>query len=412
MATRMEARGAKEFNWVMRRCLESGFCESVFDVYKGMRMLCVGLDGYTLLLMNQAVMRVGGLGEGMMIHCVGIEMGFGSDVYFGNTLIEVYGVWAFTQNEIKELRSSFESLASQSHNNGEFVSSSIFKRCFGIHGALGDRMFDLVTRGRHDQKLSFEDLVIAKRCFGIHGALGDRMFDLVTRGRHDQKLSFKDLVIAKATYEKGLNNEIEELNGDGSVVKCEWRWFTGEGAATTCYVTLHPSLKGKTGKYLAPEYAASGKLTEKSDVFSFGVMLFELITGRCPVDPKGDEDSLVDWVSNSTSTCYLDWVSIDEDTVNTLKYADRAKEIRTHIQKNIGTVDTHASDYQRMIDSLQIEVSHLRKELEEKETQLSVKPSEKAADDELSWLNTLSHEISEKLQERIKLQKALFELDE
>lgn len=50
--------------------------------------------------------------------------------------------------------------------------------------------------------------------------------------------------------------------------------------------------------YLAPEYASSGKLTEKSDVFSFGVMLLELITGRRPVDLSGDmEDSLVDWVS-------------------------------------------------------------------------------------------------------------------
>ncbi|CAI9286773.1 unnamed protein product [Lactuca saligna] len=47
--------------------------------------------------------------------------------------------------------------------------------------------------------------------------------------------------------------------------------------------------------YLAPEYASMGKLTEKSDVFSYGVVLLELITGRRPVEPDSDEDSLIDW---------------------------------------------------------------------------------------------------------------------
>ncbi|TYI16875.1 hypothetical protein ES332_A08G284800v1 [Gossypium tomentosum] len=47
--------------------------------------------------------------------------------------------------------------------------------------------------------------------------------------------------------------------------------------------------------YLAPEYASSGKLTDKSDVFSFGVMILELITGHKPVGSSYKEDSLADW---------------------------------------------------------------------------------------------------------------------
>lgn len=44
----------------------------------------------------------------------------------------------------------------------EFVLSQTY---FGLKGALGDRMFDLVTQQRKNGKLTFEDLVIAKVIF-------------------------------------------------------------------------------------------------------------------------------------------------------------------------------------------------------------------------------------------------------
>lgn len=51
-------------------------------------------------------------------------------------------------------------------------------------------------------------------------------------------------------------------------------------------------------RYLAPEYFQHGKLSDKTDVFAFGVLLLELITGRKPIDrgrPPGDEN-LLQWV--------------------------------------------------------------------------------------------------------------------
>lgn len=49
--------------------------------------------------------------------------------------------------------------------------------------------------------------------------------------------------------------------------------------------------------YCAPEYAMSGKLTVKSDIYSLGVVLLELITGRKAIDPNRSraEQNLVNW---------------------------------------------------------------------------------------------------------------------
>lgn len=44
---------------------------------------------------------------------------------------------------------------------------------------------------------------------------------------------------------------------------------------------------------MAPEYGSTRVLDEKTDVYSVGVLIIEIITGRSPAERRGDETEVI-----------------------------------------------------------------------------------------------------------------------
>jgi serine/threonine protein kinase len=61
---------------------------------------------------------------------------------------------------------------------------------------------------------------------------------------------------------------------------------------------LTTRVKGTLG-YLAPEYAMWGKVSESCDVYSFGILLLEIISAKKPLEklPGGVKRDIVQWVT-------------------------------------------------------------------------------------------------------------------
>lgn len=60
------------------------------------------------------------------------------------------------------------------------------------------------------------------------------------------------------------------------------RWKTSDD-------TLQTQILGALG-YLAPEYAENGIVSVRTDVYAFGIVLVQLISGRKVIDPERDEE--------------------------------------------------------------------------------------------------------------------------
>ncbi|KAK4438741.1 Receptor-like protein kinase HSL1 [Sesamum alatum] len=60
--------------------------------------------------------------------------------------------------------------------------------------------------------------------------------------------------------------------------------------------------------YIAPEYAYTLRVNEKSDIYSFGIVILELVTGKSPIDPEFVEKGLATWVCTTLDRKGVDHV--------------------------------------------------------------------------------------------------------
>ncbi|XP_024037834.1 TLD domain-containing protein 1 isoform X1 [Citrus clementina] len=175
---------------------------------------------------------------------------------------------SFAQHELEDLKSLFKSLAAQSQSNGRYISPSIFQAYFGLSGALGERMFNLVTLKRNDHKLTFEDLVVAKATYekGTKDEIEEFIYQLLdvnddgVLGRSDLEsvvIAMLEIIFSMKISERGSNSHQDIVdvllnaatfskNGEGSSNKS----MSFEDFRSWC--TLIPSARKFLGGLLTP----------------------------------------------------------------------------------------------------------------------------------------------------------------
>ena len=137
---------------------------------------------------------------------------------------------------------------------------------------------------------------------------------------------------------------------------------------------------------------------------------------------------LKDSLGGNTKTVMIACVSpgIDsaDGTINTLKYAQRAKRINKVVIKNVKEVELHIAEYKKIIDSLKAEIANLKIKLEGKDEEIShlrTEPNFTNLGTEILTADLenikegnikISSELLSKLEEQCEMKQSLIELNE
>ncbi|ONK57617.1 uncharacterized protein A4U43_C09F2320 [Asparagus officinalis] len=185
-----------------------------------------------------------------------------------------------SEDVLKEFVSEIEIITALHHKN----MISLFGFCFENDNLV--LVYDFLSRG------SLEEILHGKRehvdalrwvqrykvAMGVAEAL-----DYLHSGGNAQPVIHRDVKSSNIL----LSDDFDPQLADFGLAL----WASSASSPLTCN-----DVAGTFG-YLAPEYFMYGKVNEKIDVYAFGVVLLELLSGRKPVNsqcPKGEE-SLVLW---------------------------------------------------------------------------------------------------------------------
>ncbi|CAK7354752.1 unnamed protein product [Dovyalis caffra] len=111
----------------------------------------------------------------------------------------------------------------------------------------------------------------------------------------DNKLLLVYDFLSRGSLEENLHGDKKDGNALDDFEPQLSDFGLASWASTSCHTTC-TDVAGTFG-YLAPEYFMHGKVSDKVDVFAFGVVLLELLSGRMPINGENlkGRESLVMW---------------------------------------------------------------------------------------------------------------------
>ncbi|XP_077250479.1 uncharacterized protein LOC143889951 [Tasmannia lanceolata] len=131
-----------------------------------------------------------------------------------------------------------------------------------------------------------------------------------------------------------LDEEMTAKVGDFGLAKL----LVEEGVDQQYKSTTH-GLKGSIG-YIPPEYGLGGKASTRGDVYSYGVMLFELFTGKSPTDTFFVGDlSLYRWVHSAFPNNILDVLDLELFPINDFMYNGQTVGTKKHEECLVSILD-------------------------------------------------------------------------